>query len=105
MDNMKIAGMLLKVQMDDLKDADKLVEYATMAENEGDTNTASALRARAKARLNQISEDKRQIENVMARAEQEAAMNGTTISVNDIYADVTKSWISEWEEKIVRKMM
>ena len=38
MDNKKIAGMLLKVQMDDLKDADMLIGYAEAAKNEGDTD-------------------------------------------------------------------
>ena len=35
MDNKKIAEMLLKVQMDDLKDADMLVDYAGIIEAEG----------------------------------------------------------------------
>ena len=105
MDNKKIASMLLKVQMDDLKDADKLVDYARIIAEEGDTSIASAFYARAKTRLNQMNEDKRTIEAVMTRAEQEAAMNGNTISLNDIYADVCKDWVESWEEKIRNKMM
>ena len=105
MDNKKIASMLLRVQMDDLKDADKLVDYATAIASEGDSSIASALYARAKTRLNQMNEDKRTIESVLMRAEQEAAMNGTSITTSDIYADVCKDWVESWEEKIRSKMM
>lgn len=105
MDNKKIATMLLKVQMDDLKDADKLVDYAGIIASEGDTSIASTLYQRAKTRLNQMNEDKRTIESVMMRAEQEAQMNGVTMSTNDIYADVCKNWVESWEEKIRAKLM
>jgi len=105
MDNVKIASMLLKLQMDDLKDADMLAGYAKAIENEGDSNIASALYARAKARLNHVEEDKRTIESVMMRAEQEASMNGTSINASDVYAMVTKDYVNEWEEKIRRCMM
>lgn len=105
MDNKKIAEMLLKIQMDDLKDADKLVDYAHKIAAEGDSTIASALMSRAKARLTQMNEDKRTIESVMMRAEQEAAMNGVTASTNDIYAEVCKDWVESWEEKIRTKLM
>ena len=105
MDNVKIAGMLLKLQMDDLKDADMLVSYAKAIESEGDSNIASALYQRAKARLNHVEEDKRTIESIMMRAEQEAAMNGTTMNASDVYAKVTKDYVDQWEEKIRRCMM
>ena len=105
MDNVKIAGMLLKLQMDDLKDADMLTSYANAIENEGDSNIASALYARAKARLNHVEEDRRTIESVMMRAEQEAAMNGVQMNASDVYAKVTKDYVDEWEEKIRRRMM
>ncbi len=105
MDNKKIASMLLKLQMDDLKDADMLTTYAMNIANEGDTNIATALYARAKARLNHVEEDKRTIESVMMRAEQEAAMNGTPMNTSDVYAKITKDYVDEWEEKIRRKMM
>ena len=105
MDNKKIAGMLLKIQMDDLKDADKLVEYARIIADEGDTSVASALYARAKTRLNQMAEDKRTIESIMMRAEQEAAANGIPMTTGDIYKDITMEWVESWEEKIRSKMM
>ena len=105
MDNKKIAGMLLKIQMDDLKDADKLAECARAIAEEGDTSIASALYARAKTRLNQMAEDKRTIESVMMRAEQEAAANGIPISIGDIYKEITTEWVDSWEEKIRSKMM
>ena len=105
MDNKKIAEMLLKIQMDDLKDADKLVDYAHRIMAEGDTSIATALMTRAKSRLSQMNEDKRTIESVMMRAEQEASMNGVTVSTNDIYADVCKDWVESWEDKIRSKLM
>ena len=105
MDNKKIAELLLKVQMDDLTDADKLVDYAHKIAAEGDSSIASALMSRAKSRLTQMNEDKRTIESVMMRAEQEAAMNGVTASTSDIYAEVCKDWVDSWEEKIRSKLM
>ena len=100
MDNKKIAGMLLKVQMDDLKDADMLVDYAEAAEREGDAAIASAMYARAKTRLSQMDECKRTIGSVMMRAEQEAAVTGEPISTSGIYADLYNDWIYSWEEKL-----
>ena len=105
MDNKKIAGMLLKVQMDDLKDADMLIDYAEIAAREGDSNVASAMYSRAKARLNQMNECKRTIDSVMARAEQEAAMNGSTFSADAVYSELYKDWIDGWETKIKERMM
>ena len=105
MDNKKIAGMLLKVQMDDLKDAEMLLDYGEAAEREGDTAVASAMYTRAKNRLAQMNECKRTIESVMMRAEQEAAATGEPISTAGIYADLYNDWINSWEEKLRARMM
>lgn len=105
MDNKKIAGILLKVQMDDLKDADMLMDYADAVAREGDSATASALYSRAKTRLNQMNECKRTIENVMMRAEQEGAMNGEPVSTDGIYAELYNKWIDSWEEKLRNRSM
>ena len=105
MDNKMIAGLLLKLEMDDLKDADMLVDYAEKISAEGDTTTASAVMTRAKTRLNQMTDCKRMIEQVMARAEQEAAMSGETFHPDKIYAELYNDWINSWEEKIRTKMM
>ena len=105
MDNKKIAGMLLKVQMDDLKDADMLMDYAEAAQREGDSAVASAMYARAKNRLAQMNECKRTIEGVMSRAANEAAMNGESFSVDAVYKELYTDWIEGWEEKIQSRMM
>ena len=105
MDYKKIAGMLLKVQMDDLKDADMLVDYAEKIAAEGDTSIANGLYARAKNRLANFAECKRTIDSVMSRAEQEAAMNGTPIHTNDVYSELYNEWINSWEESLKSKMM
>ena len=105
MDNKKIASMLLKVQMDDLKDADMLVEYAQAIANEGDSSVAASLYSRAKSRLSQMNECKRTIDAVMMRAEQEAAVNGEAVSTAGIYSELYNDWINSWEEKIRSKMM
>lgn len=105
MDNKMIAGLLLKLEMDDLKDADMLVEYADKIAAEGDTTTSTAIYSRAKTRLNQMTDCKRMIESVMARAENEAAMNGETFHPDKIYAELYNDWINSWEEKIRAKMM
>lgn len=105
MDNKKIAGMLLKVQMDDLKDADMLIDYAEEAKREGDASIASAMYARAKQRLSQMNECKRTIDSVMMRAEQEAASMGETFNKDGIYSELYNNWINSWEEKLMAKMM
>lgn len=105
MDNKKIAGMLLKLQMDDLKDADMLIEYAEEIAKEGDASIASTLYSRAKTRLNQMNECKRTIESVMMRAEQEAAATGEAVSTSGIYSELYNDWINSWEEKLRSKMM
>ena len=105
MDNKMIAGLLLKVQMDDLKDADMLADYAAAIAAEGDTSIATALYSRAKSRLSQMNECKRTIDSVMMRAEQEASMTGESMSVDGVYAELYKDWINSWEEKIRSKMM
>lgn len=105
MDNKKIAGMLLKVQMDDLKDADMLIDYAEIIANEGDASVATAMYNRAKSRLAQMNECKRTIESVMMRAEQDAAMNGETVNKDGIYAELYNNWINSWEEKLRSRMM
>lgn len=105
MDNKKIAEMLFKVEMDDLKDADMLIGYAEKIAAEGDTSIASAMYQRAKSRLAQMAECKRHIEMVMTRAEQEAAANGTPISTDGIYSELYNDWINSWEEKIRSRMM
>ena len=105
MDNKKIAGMLLKLQMDDLKDADMLMDYAQAIAAEGDSSIANSLMQRAKNRLNQMHECRRTIESVMMRAEQEAAMTGETVSTDKIYSELYNDWINSWEEKIQKRMM
>lgn len=105
MDNKKIAGMLLKVQMDDLKDADMLIDYAEEAKREGDASIASAMYTRAKQRLSQMNECKRTIDSVMMRAEQEASSMGETFNKDGIYSELYNNWINSWEERLMAKMM
>ena len=105
MDNKKIAGMLLKVQMDDLKDADMLIDYAEKIAAEGDTSIANGLYTRAKTRLSHMEECKRTIDSVMMRAEQEASVNGTTFKADGVYGELYKDWINSWEEKLKERMM
>ena len=105
MDNKMIAGLLLKLQMDDLKDADMLVDYAEKISAAGDTSLATSIYARAKNRLNQMNECKRTIESVLMRAEQEASMNGESFPSGAVYAELYNDWIASWEEKIRNKMM
>ena len=105
MDNKKIAGMLLKVQMDDLKDADMLIGYAEAAKAEGDTAIANAMYTRAKNRLAQMNECKRTIDSGVMRAEQEAVSNGESFNKDGIYSELYNDWINSWEEKLHAKMM
>ncbi|MBO6100849.1 MAG: hypothetical protein J6P07_05905 [Spirochaetaceae bacterium] len=105
MDNKMIAGLLLKLEMDDLKDADMLVEYAKEIAEAGDNSIAASIYSRAKSRLNQMTECKRMIEQVMMRAEQEASVTGESFPKGSIYKELYEDWIDSWEEKIKAKMM
>lgn len=67
MDNHKIAGILMKIQSDDLKDAEMLTDWAEEVKEAGDMSIAQALASRAKARLSQMAECERSIESVLSR--------------------------------------
>ena len=104
MDNQKIVGILLKVQMDDLKDAEMLADYARKIKDAGDTNIAMAMMNRAKTRLAQMEDCKRSVSTVMQRMKDEAAMNGTTLDEGALYADLYREHVNDWEEAIRNKM-
>ena len=105
MDNKKIAEYLLKVQMDDLKDADMLTGYAEKIAAEGDTSIANAMYSRAKMRLNHMEECKRTIDSVMLRAKNEASMTGESVNTDGIYSELYNDWIDSWAEKVRSKLM
>lgn len=81
MDNEKIAYILMKVQSDDLKDAEMLADWAEEVKQAGDMSIASALASRAKTRLNQMSECERSIESVLSRTNDD----GTMVDFKSLY--------------------
>lgn len=104
MDNKKIAEILFKLHMDDLKDAEMLADYAKCVSDAGDASIASALYARSKTRLNQASECERHIASVMERMQEEAAAMGEAYDPNAIYTDMYNNWIDTWTDKVKRKL-
>lgn len=96
MDNEKIANILMKVQADDMKDAEMLTDWAEEAKEAGDMAIASALAARAKARLNQMYETERSIKSVLARMTDQ----GETIDFKSLY----EKHLSHSAEKLTEKL-
>lgn len=104
MDNLKIAEMLFKLQMDDIRDAEMLADYAAKISDLGDQSIGAAIYTRAKARLNQSMECERTIKTVMDRVKAEKAAEGMDYDVNNIYADMYNSYIEGWTDKVRRKL-
>jgi len=104
MDNKKIAEKLFKVQMDDLKDAEMLADYAKCIADEGDTSISAALYTRAKQRMTQSMEMDRHIETVMERMKEEALNMGQTFNPHEIYSSMYHDYIGGWTDKIKRKL-
>ena len=95
MDNKKIAEMLLKVEMDDLNDADMLADYAEKIKECGDMSLAQAMMARAKQRLSQMEECARSVETVLSR--DGGDMHSTK-------SDIYESYIDAWKHKVKAKI-
>lgn len=104
MENQKIAEILLKIQMDDLKDAEKLTDYAEEVRELGDVSIASALTSRAKMRLNNMVECENSIKSVMQRVHDEMASHGEKFDENAIYHELYKKHISHVSEKIRHRL-
>ena len=104
MDNVRIAEIVLKLQMDDLKDAQMLSDYAEEVKQIGDTAIASALNNRAKSRLNLMSECERTIAALMQRIKDENAINGTEISEENLYSELYKKYLNYQSEKVREKI-
>lgn len=104
MENEKIAQLLFKLQMDDLKDADMLADYARKIMDYGDAPLSQAMVNRAKARLAQTAECQKTIDNVMQRIKDEKAAAGEMYHDGGMYQDMLYSYIEEWTEKIQHKL-
>ena len=104
MENEKIAQLLFKLQMDDLKDADMLADYARKIMDYGDSPLSQAMVNRAKARLAQTAECQKTIDTVMQRIKDEKAAAGQMYEGGGMYAEMLNSYIEEWTEKIHHKL-
>ena len=95
----EVAKILLKVQMDDLEDAQMLYEYAEEIREEGDEAIAQAIKQRALHRLEQYSECERSITSVLerARAQGEGASEV-------LYSEICKEYLSHWYDKVKLKI-
>lgn len=104
MENEKIVDLLFKLEMDDLKDADMLVDYAKKIMDYGDTSIAQAITNRAKARLAQLADCENTIANVMQRIKEEKQAAGLTYIDGGVYEEMYKAYITEWTYKIKSKI-
>lgn len=96
MDNKKIAEMLLKVEMDDLNDADMLADYAEKIKECGDMSLAQAMMARAKQRLSHMEECSRSVETVLAR-------DGGN-DMHSMKSEIYEGYIDAWKHKVKAKI-
>lgn len=63
----KIIKMMMKVQADDLKDAEMLADYSEKMRHAGHTAMAQRLMSRAKMRASHYMEDDKEIRDMMDR--------------------------------------
>jgi hypothetical protein len=70
----KLIEMILKVQMDDLTDAKMLIEYAEDAKTLGAINLANSFAARAKTRLNNMSECENTLHNMLREHDDDSGL-------------------------------
>jgi DNA-binding protein H-NS len=100
MKSKKIIEVLLKLQMDDLKDAEMLKDYAEEMKELGEHSIAASLASRAKQRLNQVTECENSIHNMMEKMKIEAEEMGHKINTDEneykiMYRKFTNEKISE----------
>lgn len=96
MDNRKIAMILLKVEMDDLADAEMLADWAKEIEAAGDMGLAGNMRIRAKNRMTQADECKRTFYTVSQRSEPG--------EMDDFYKDMLEMHLMETHERVRNKL-
>ena len=93
-----IAELLLNVEMDDLKDAGMLAEYAEQAEDIGDSAISQALIARSKNRLALMNECQNSIKNLMTRDGHEMT------AIESVYEELLKKYTENEAERIRLKL-
>lgn len=96
----EIAEILLKIQMDDLQDAQMLYDYAEEIAEHGDMALAQAINTRAKQRLDMYNDCSHSIEAVLERAR----MNGEAQDTDSMYGAICKEYLNHWFEKTKQKV-
>ena len=71
----KLLKMLIKMQSDDIKDAEMLAEYAEKAKSSGHTALAQRFASRAKMRASQYEEDESELREYLKKTKGENAPN------------------------------
>lgn len=104
MENKKIAAILFKIQMDDLKDADMLACYAEEVREYGDPSLAESIAARAKLRLQHMVECDRSIQQVMQRMAAESPEEAALVSDENLYSIMYKDYLATWTDKVRMKL-
>lgn len=104
MDNQKIAEILLKLQMEDLNDADMLAEYAKEIEELGDVAIAQAIANRAKTRLSQMAECDHSIKLLMQRVQSDKAAKGEPFNEDSLYAVLYKKHVESNADRVRKKL-
>ena len=104
MDNVKIAEILLTLQMEDLNDADMLADYAKEIEELGDVAIAQAIANRAKTRLSQMAECDHSIKLLMQRVQSDMAAKGETFNEDSLYSNLYKKHVDRSAEKVRKKL-
>lgn len=104
MENKKIAAILFKIQMDDLKDADMLADYAKEVYEYGDNSLAESIVGRAKLRLQHMSECDKHIQTVMQRIAMESPEEASMVSEDNLYSIMYKDYLTTWTEKVRMKL-
>lgn len=96
MDYIKLLEMMVKVQMDDLTDADMLIDYAKKAEIAGSMEMYQKFAARAKARIQSYDSCTAEIDSIVQRMKSE----NPAAEEKAVLYDIQSMYVNDWKERI-----
>lgn len=100
MEYMKLLEIMTKVQMDDLTDAEMLMDYAKESMEYGSEEIHNKLLNRAKTRMQNYDTCSADIENIISKMKAE----DPEINEKAVMYDMQKYYITDWKNRIKDKI-
>lgn len=96
MDGVKLLEMMVKVQMDDLTDADMLADYAKKAMDAGSMDLYQKFTARAKARIQSYENCTEEMDAIIQKMKAE----DPTMDEKSVLYDIQNMYVHDWKNRI-----